>query len=276
LGAGADTYINVARDRDSDPGLGPWTWDTWVYLASKACQAIHLSAYASQVPRLWFGHGNDVAYVKLSSGGGAPDVEDSAYEFTLVGNRFSTKYHFGDWGPKDFPKIVVVGKNLTATRYWDIYFSVDGGAFSNLDAAAVGMRINSDGRKVFFLPDTAVGREVQYRYDYVGNVASQAGELNLVEGFAAPQSRKVPVYTVQLLLSRGQYHDAGIEQRSPIEQFNDLEVLVKQANSVGGSGPWGEGQKVWVRGLQLVEVLQEGDREPDLLVEAILQKREES
>ncbi|KKM96112.1 hypothetical protein LCGC14_1181320, partial [marine sediment metagenome] len=167
LAVGSDTYIMVARDRSQgEPGFGPFIWDTWVFLSGIASQAMHLSTLTT-VPRLWFGSGNNVAYVKLSDSAGAPDVDDSTYRFALSGNRFTHRYRFGDWRDKDYPKVVAVGKGtLSAARYWDVFFSVDGGAYSSTDIDGNTMRVNSDGLHTFFLPLTAVGREVQFRLDY--------------------------------------------------------------------------------------------------------------
>ncbi len=273
LAVGSDTYIMVSDERQG--GLGPYIWDTWVYLQSAACEAMLNSAITTP-PRVWFGHGNDIAYIKLSAGAGAPDVDGSGYEFALSGKRWSVRYKYGDWGSKDHPKIDIVGAGvLSATRYWDIYYSVDGGAFSTLDVNGDAMRVDSDGLSTLFLPTSVVGREIQYRYDYTGDSASAAGELNLVEGFAVPQSRKVPVYTVQLHLAAGIRYDDRLEARSALEQFSNLQTLQEQATAVSSYGPWGDAINVWVRKIHLVEVIQAGDREPEFLVEAIIQRREQ-
>lgn len=275
LAVGADTYVMAGRERDEEGlGFGPIVWDTWLYFAA-ASKAIWLSALTS-TPRLWFGNGNNISYAKLSTGAGAPDVDGPEYEFALSGQRFSYKYRFEDWGSKDFPKIDVVGKNLTAARYWDVLYSIDGGAFSNLDVAGAGMRISADGRQTFFLPTTAVGREVQFRFDYTGNVASEAGELNFWQPFAVPQARRTPVIVIHLLLEEGLRHDEEIEQRSAIAQFNDLSALLEQATAVATSGPWGESLNGKVGRLRIVDTIQEGDTEPSYIVEVGLQLREAS
>ena len=268
----ADTYILWARER---PSLGPVTWDTWIYRSEAACKAMLNSALTTP-PRVWFGHGNDIAYAKLSTAAGAPDPSSSDYEFALTGQRFSVKYKFEDWGSKDFPKIVLVGKNLTAARYWDLFYSVDGGAFSNLDVNGNGMRVDADGRKTFFLPTTVVGREVQFRYDYTGDVVTQGGELNFAEPFAVPRARKIPMYAIQLRLASDIRHDETIEGRSAVEQFNDLTTLLEKGAAVESFGPWGDKINVWVTSLRMVEVLQEGSMEPEFLVEALIQRREQA
>jgi len=270
---GADTYLVVARERSGGATFGPLMMDTLWYQASIKVQAAYIST-STTPPRLWFGYGNNIAYIKLSSGAGAPDVEDTNYRFVTSGKRFTHKYRFEDWGNKDFPKVDIVGKNLTATRYWEVYWSVDGGAYSNLDKDGAVMRIDTNGRRTFLLPITAVGREVQFRLDYIGSAATAFGEILYFEPYAVPQSRKIPVHTVYLHLGRDDRTDMGIEPRSAPEQFLDLQALEEAAAPVAAFGPWGENQSMWVRKLSLVEVLQESDREQEFLVELVLQERE--
>ena len=281
LDVGNSSYLMVARERRSgEPGFGPLVWDTWAYSPVYQEHAVLIS-FATSPPRIWFGQRNPLlgttnklSYIKLSDSAGAPDVDDSAYRFALSGVRYSNKYRFGDWGSKDYPKVDLVGKNLTSVRYWELYFSVDGGAFSNLDVNGVAMRINSNGRKTFFLPLTAVGREIQYRFNYTGDVNTTAGELNYFEPFAVPQSRKLPVHVIQLHLARDSSLDIGIEHRAASEQLSDLATLNESAAPIKASGPWGEDKDMVVRSLQLVQVMQEPDVEAEYLVEVGLQERE--
>jgi hypothetical protein len=258
------TYIMVARDRQDNPSFGPLIWDTWLYLNGKECQAMLPSAQTDPV-RLWFGHGNDIAYAKLSGS-----------EYCLSAVRYSSKLRFEDWEDKDFPKVKLAGKNLTVTRYWELSYSVDGGAFSNLDKDSNAMKITSDGLSTFFLPTSAVGRELQLKYTYVGDIASQAGELNYSEPFAVPQSQKIPIYVVQLRLAAGIRHEGSPDARTPLAQLNDLQALIEQAASVVSYGPWGDNVNVFARGLRLIEFSQEGEGEPEFLVELVLQKREDA
>ncbi len=267
-----DTYILWARERRS---LGPLTWDTWVHWVAEACEAMHVSALNSP-PRVWLGKGVNAAYVKLSTGAGAPDPSSGGYEFALSGTRFSVKYRFGDWHDKDLPKIDIVGKNLTAARYWEVSYAVDGGSFSNLDIDGSVMRLTSNGLTTFFLPTSIVGREVQFKYDLVSDDVTEAPELNFVEPFAVPRGRHIPMYSVQLHLATGIRLDDEVEARSSLTQFNDLETLLGQPAAVASFGPWGDNKNVWVRGLRLIEVLQTGSQEPEFLVEALIQRREEA
>lgn len=268
LTVGSAIYIMIARDRASgEPGFGPMIWDTWVYLSSTASQAMHPSTLTTP-PRLWFGNDNDISYLKLT------DINDSAYRFALSGSRFSPKYNFGDWQNKDFPKVIVVGTGtLSAARYVDVFFSVDGGAFSALDVDSNTMRVNSDGLHTFHLPLTAVGREIQFRFDFTGDSTSNPPELSYFEPFAVPQSKKIPVNIIQLHLVADETGGKRREVRTAAEQLSDLTTLNESPNPLKASGPWGEDKDMWLKSLRLISVIQELDLEAEYLVEVALQER---
>ena len=278
------TYLMAARERrQGEPGFGPYVWDTWMYDGTFQTQAALLSS-ATDPPRLWFGQRdpdfgavNRCSYIKLSGSAGAPDVDGSGYRFATSGLRYTHRYTFGDWRDKDFPKIVVVGKGtLSAARYWNILFSVDGGIYSALDIDGNIMRVNSDGLHTFYLPLTAVGREVQFIFAFVGDSNTAPPELSYFEPFAVPQSRKIPVNVIQLHLARDTSYDIGQEHRSSAEQLSDLVDLDESAAPLKASGPWGEDKDMWLRGLRVIKVLQEPDLEPEYLVEVSLQERKAS
>lgn len=275
LTVGSDTYIMTMRDREEgEPGFGPYIQDTLVHLSTVASEAIWISTLWNP-PRLFFGHDYNVGYVKLSQGYGAPDVSGSDYRFALSGSRWTRKYNFGDWGDKDIPKVVLAGKNLTANRYCELLYSVDGGAYSNLDIGGVGMKISSDGRKTFYLPRTAKGREVQFRLDYTGDVNTTAGEIQFLEPFAVPQSRKVPAIRVTLHLGSEQLYGPGKEHRDPATQLNDLVALAEDPTAIALNGPWGDDYG-WVRNVRILDTIQVGQGKTEFVAEAMLQKREES
>lgn len=280
------TYLLVARERrGGEPGFGPLILDTFAYYTDGTdarTEAAFLGTTRDSslalAPRLWFGRGVNVAYINLSLGFGAPDVLDSAYRFATTngGNRFSPKLRFDDWNPKDFSKINLAGKNLSSTKFWDLAYSIDGGAFLTTDIDGNNMRINSDGLKTFILPTSAVGREIQYRLTWTSDSSTVPPELNYFEAFAVPQSKKLPLLSMMLLLQDGIRHDESVESRSAAEQFSDLQTLVEGASAVVASGPWGESFNCWARSLRLLDTIQSGDGEHGLVIDLALQHRESS
>lgn len=274
---GVDSYILVGRERRSgEASLGPIIWDTFINLGSAVqTRAIWISSLTSQ-PTLWFGNGNNVSYIKLPTGGGVPSTDCT---FASSSVRYSPRYKFGDWNLKDFPKIQAAAKGVSETRYWSIAYSVDGGSWVTTDIDGAAMDIKSEGVKTFYFPITAVGREIQYRYTHTGPDADTApAPLVYFRRFAVPRSKKVPMITAVLQCAEGIRHDMGVDPRTAIQQFNDLETYAKQAASITTFGPWvdsvGGSMSCWVRDARLVEVIQEADSEPELIVQVKLQKRE--
>lgn len=261
---GSDNYILVSRERRSgEPSFGSLIWDTWLHFTNASiCSALHVSATASPM-RLWFGYGLNLAYVKLDQS-----------EFSASASRFTARLNFDDWGTKDFPQVVAVGRNLDATTYWDVYFSVDGAAYSNLDIDGNPMRVNSAAKFTFYLPTSASGREIQYRLDYVSDDPSQLGELVYFDAYAIPRPKQVRLPTFQLLLATGIRHGDQIEHRSVTDQLNDLIDLRKSGAAISTTGPWGDALKVHVVNMQVVEAFQQGSGDPELLVQVSLQVRE--
>lgn len=273
---GNDCYLLTARERrGGEGGFGPLVWDTlaqWTAAHAKAAYVSNLTTPA----RLWFSHGNNVAYVKLQPNGGVPNVDDG-YRFALSGTRFSPRYKFDDWAAKDFPKIVVVGKNLTAARYWQVAYSLDGAAYQTTDVDVADMKISADGRKTFFLPTTATGREIQYRFTVTSNDSTVAPpELSYFEPFATPRPRTVPIVSFHLQLEAGTRHGPNREIRTATKQFNDLQTLLEQVAAISTTGPWGDSSNAWIRGLELVESRQSERQEVSLIVKVTLQLREQS
>lgn len=264
-------YIVHGRERrSSEQGFGPFIWDTIGYLAAPADGA-NFTTFASWVsnlsstPRLYFGYGKKVAYIKLSAGGGAPDVSGSDYSFATSGNRYTVRYNFNDWGQKDFYKVVIVAKNCDANNYWKIFFSIDGGSYSDLDINGNEMKAVTNGRLSYELPLTAQGVEIQYRLDYVYDGSGAPPELNYFEPFAVQNPRNTPLLTFYLLLAEGVFLDQSIDDRSATDQYSDLESLLASVVPFSTSGPWGENVYGTLQGLNITAEMPQ-DTNPDEIV----------
>lgn len=259
---GSNTYILVGREgRGSEPRMSPIIWDTLIYFAA-TCKALHTSTLTDP-HQVWFGHGNDAGYFKVTG------------EYATTANRFTPQLRFDDWRDKDFNKVTAIGRELSSTIYWDLYYSVDGGTFLTLDVDGNAMRVNSNGLSEFFLPTTAKGREVQWRFDYTSNAAGTQGELNMVEPFAIPRPKQIPVIVLTLRLAGDLLLEDQIDRRTAIDQFNDLAALKEVATAVASEGPWGT-PTVHLVGIRPQEVIQQAEMEPELLVEVLLMERETS
>lgn len=129
--SGVTSYITVSRDRrQGEPGLGPVIWDTLIDLgAATKVRAIHISTLPTQ-PTLLFAKGKHVSYIKLPTSGSVPGADCT---FAASSVRYSPRYNFGDWNPKDFPKIQAAAKSVGSTRYWTIAYRIDDGSWVDTD-----------------------------------------------------------------------------------------------------------------------------------------------
>jgi hypothetical protein len=269
MAVGAETYILVGREkRGGEAGFSSITWDTLLEF-SGSCNAMWLSSLSTHT-RLYFGMGVNVGYVELKDG-----AVPGWVEYAAAGNRYTNRIKFDDWNPKDFPRVDMVGENLSATKYWQCEYSIDGGAYSNLDINGNAMRITSAGRHSFFLPVAANGREVQYRLSFVSDSVSVPPILRYFEAYAVPQSKKIPVQSVHLILEDGIQHGHGRDGRTSLEQLNDLLTLSESSLPVVIKSPWLDGNG-YVKKVRVIREVQRGNRMPAKVVEVALQTREEA
>ncbi len=184
------------------------------------------------------------------------------------------KMKFDDWTNKDFAQVDIVGKNLDANNYWVLNYSIDGGAFLDLDINGAQMRKTTNGRSRFILPVTAVGREIQWRLDYVYDGSGDPPEINYFEPYAAPQSRKIAGLQFNLILEEGIRHGQGSDSRSSAEQLAALVALAESPTAILTTGPWGENIYAWLRKPMIKDLVTRGSQPPIYVVEVSLQLRE--
>lgn len=274
-----NSHIIVGREvQGNEPAYGPMVWDTLIELGSSA-RPITLVADTTS----FWGHvlvfprnSADIGYcIFPATQGGAPDIDSSSYRFSTSGTRFSPRYRFDDWKAKSFSRVQVKGQGLDANTYWEIAYSIDGGAWVTTDINGATMRVNSNSLTTFLLPTTATGAEIQFRFTYTGASATAAGYLTYFEPFAIPQSNKTFSTTVELLLEGEQaYEDGSRETRTPVQQYNDLKALT-ETGAVDATVPWSESAVTIVaRGLELTEMRQDGNGAPRFVVQLGLQDRE--
>ncbi len=262
-----DTFIMRGRERRAgESGFSPIVWDTWLY-TNTVCQTMFISSQTTD-PTLWIGEANNLAYVKLKNGPGA-------VEYATVGRIHTYKMRFDDWNPKDFPRVDMVGEQLSATKYWELSYSIDGAVASNLDINGAVMRMTTSGKQSFFLPTSAVGKEIQLIISYANNSTTVPPILRYVEVFAVPQSKKVKLISAVLMLETGIRHLRGTENRSVDEQLQDLLTLAESAVPIVAQGPWTTVPvNVHIKRIRVAKEFQTMNQRPVKLVELALQVRE--
>lgn len=269
-GGTTDLHLVVGREpRPGESSVAPLIWDTLLYIANADCRVCKVVTF-NGIPYLFFGNGNNISYIQLPTSAPSTTSPPKA----TSGFRRTPKFDYGTHDNKDFPKIAMAGHNLSASKHWEASYSVDDGAFSSLDIDGNNMRITSEGRKVFFLPKTAVGAHIQYKLTCTASATNDSPRLDYFEHYAVPRSRKIPRIIANLHLATAM-RDHGREVRGPQEQLADLYALSEQGAAVDLIGPWGDVDG-WVERIRVVEVIQAGLEEPELLVEATLLQRETS
>ena len=270
-------YILVARlPRGNEPSFGPLIWDTLLWLGTAPNPSRVMYIWTGTDPaRLYFQQGDNVAYIKL----GDPN---SLSAFATASIHRTAKMRFGTRDDKDFPKIAAAGKNLSAGVYYKLGYSLEGAAFVYTDRNSADMKVTGDERTEFYLPNSVVGRDIQYEFNYVSNAAATRGELNYFEPFAQPQGRKQPVILLLIECVEVMRHEGTTERRSAYQQMIDLQTLAEQATTVEAIGPFSGGNndagiQVQVkRARPLREIRQEAGYGSSLLMEVVLQVREVS
>ena len=224
-------------------------------------------------PSLLIGFDNAIYRVPLEAGLGQPK------EFLSSGLRLTPKYDFGDENPKDFPKFDIEGDNLNGDRNWTISYSIDGSSpFQDTDINGGSMIIRNDDHRTFFLPASANGRTIQFKFVYsdAGGIPTERGDIVHFEPYCIPQASKVPIINVQLHLADDLMRDKGRESISADDQLAALVTLSEEAGSVSTSGPWGDNVLASIRSVDAVEMLQDGANQLEYLVTLTLQERESS
>lgn len=272
---GTDTHVLAGRERrGSEPGFGPMVWDTLFTLTGQSINFFEVFPSVNK-QHLVFNYGVNAGYVILPQTGGAPEVNDSAYRFATSGTRFTYEYNFDDRGEKDFPKVSLQGSGLDSTTYWELAYSIDGAAYVTTDINGNNMRLNSNSLTTFFLATTAHGRKIKYRFTYTGASDQAAGRITYFEPFAIPRSRRVPLVGCLFLLESGIRHEDRLDERTALEQYNDLQTLLESATAVSAIGPWSSSaSNIFIRSLKIVKTDQMGEGEQRFTVQAIFQLRE--
>lgn len=277
---GTTIWLNRFRERErTEQVSSAYIHDTWVVQTGMTgdCLWGHFNAgipYLGVPSRLWWGVGKRVYYINLGSAGGVTDYLDTAsYRFaTTGGTRYTAKMNFDDRNTKDFRRVQMEVFNCTAAKYWSVAYAVDGGAFQTVDINGAAMECKSDGLFDFYLPSTAVGRELQLKFTWVSNSTTSPPELRYWEAFAVPQSKKLARTSVYLILQEGFQTDGGFEDRTALQQLDALQSLLVSPIPVQSSGPWGD-EVVTVKDLRIQTTLQGGEGVDSFLAKLTMQER---
>jgi len=255
--AGGDTYVLAGRTaQGEEQAYGMLIWHPLAKIVAKKCECLHISGLWTN-PRLFLGIGADVGYIVLPRHSDNP-IQDSNCRYQLSGSIYFPAH---SWGTpttvKIWKSVEIMGELLSAARYVDVYYRVDGLAWTKAGRAAIPLR------HVMALPSGGVtGSKIELRLDYT--IPNSAAPLNVrslvVRGVERPE-------TVQLITAAVRCADdlplrgrMGKCRRSGATILGELKALAKGKRAVTLTDVLGTDRQVLVGpSVQEGEVQQEGD-----------------
>lgn len=277
-----NNQILVGRERVSSDGqnYGPMVWDTLIETGQSetinCLGTIRIPSLSSTNFGLFFEQGNNLGYCLFPETGGIPEIDSPSYLFSLSGTRYSPRYKFRDVRDKNFYKLLIRGKNNTASIFWSVAYQIDdSGSWSTTDIAGTTMVVNADTLFEYKLPVTATGQYIQFRFTYTSNDNTKRSWINYFENMAIPQGHKIQEVSFALLLADNINHsDNEIETRDVSVQYSDLETLMSQAAPCLGSGFFGNNIYLYPRDMKLLQVTQQDFHEGEQIVQVTFRIRE--
>ncbi len=137
LSDAGDTYILAGRTAfEDEERYGPMIWHPLIKLVSKQCDAMHISGLWTN-PRLFFGSDEDVAYIILPRNTDNPSA-DTNCTFATTGQLFLPAHSW--YAPatiKVWKSVKVYADHLSLSRYIEVYYSLDWGAWALLGTVTV-------------------------------------------------------------------------------------------------------------------------------------------
>lgn len=277
-----NNHILVGRDRESadGPNYGPMVWDTLIETGVSetiyCIAAVRIPSLTGTSFGLFFEQGNNLGYCLFPETGGIPEIDSPSYLFSTSGIRYSPRYKFRDVRDKNFYKLLVRGKNNTASIFWSIAYQIDdSGSWNTVDINGTTMLVNADTLFEYKLPVSATGQYIQFRFTYTSNDNTKRSWINYFEVMAIPQGHKIQEVSFALLLADNINHvDNEIETRDVSTQYSDLETLMNSAAPIQGTGFFGNGTYLYPRDIKLLQVIQQDFHEGEQVVQVTFRIRE--
>lgn len=261
---GTDTYLLAGRyptpGESLPPGwVGPKIWHPLAKLSAVRCDAMHFSGLTSP-PRLWFGHGTNVAYIRLPKGGDViSELDASTLTFQTSGSIWFSPH---DWGvpgaAKELIGFDIECSNISSSTYVDLYIRLDRGGWQNWGRAQV------TGRSTLYLPSGDWrGHQIEMRLDVTSASSTSTPQIKPIVGKASirPRRRKLVTTTV--------YCMDGLHLRNgEIERRKTGQILLDHLRNLEEGGPitvtdWWTGrsreQTATVHNVQETMIEQRGD-----------------
>jgi hypothetical protein len=135
---------------------GELVWDC-LLSTTNAIKAVYLDSNRY----LWFGYGNNLAYIVLSQGG---EADGGTFgNASLVTNIYEREIILAEDAEVRLRMIKIITRNMPAdgTWSWDIYASLDGAAFAMIGAAVTADGVN---KRYFTAADNLTAKRIRLKY----------------------------------------------------------------------------------------------------------------
>lgn len=182
---GTDYIIYKGRQVRKEGSLR-WEWCPWVYLGTNACSTMKVVQHSATDRRLWFGYGNNAAYVILSDN----PTSDSAARFAASGwlrmSYFSGTNRYYD---KMWQSILTETKACTANLTVQPKYRKD----AETSATNLTSAITTNGTVKTNLTTALSSKRIQYELHLATNSSSTTPEVLFFEarGVEKPETVKI-------------------------------------------------------------------------------------
>jgi hypothetical protein len=160
LAAQSGNYYITAYDYNPTAGQG---WHQVAKTGTTAVTALGRFQPATGNPRLFYSEGTAIKYFLLPKNALNPYV-DAGYRYALTGDIYlPVEADTFDDVVKAYLSVKINADNITATRYVDVAYSVDGGVEATLG------RVTTSGISTLFFPSSTIGRRISLHLHFVTN-----------------------------------------------------------------------------------------------------------
>ena len=182
---GTNSHIYKGREVRRS-GILRWEWCPWVFLSTNVCATAQVVQHSATDRRLWFGYGNNAAYVILTDN----PTTDTAARFAASGwIRMSYTHGTNPYWDKMFQSVVTETKSCTANLTVQPRYRKDTTtSMANLTAA-----ITSNGVVKTNLTTALSCNRIQFELDLATNSSSSTPEVLFFEarGVEKPETVRI-------------------------------------------------------------------------------------
>lgn len=157
---------------------------------------------------------------------------------------------------KSTPSIVVEGDNLTADRYLQVYYKMDGGSWNEWGGTGKG-KVISDGVTELFNPTGKVDDTIEYEYiqirvDFISDSSAQSPVMEGLTLRFIMRPDDAYGYRMHIPIGNRLKTGSGTEMiRKGYEQVADLKAVRSSKKPVSYTDPYGDEHKAYMTALEI-------------------------